>query len=260
MNFKALAVAELESGDGVVFFSNSDLGEYIFPELVDIVLPEFGLEQDFMLAAFSNSRFTEGLKLALALTRQPYQQATQAFRKASGQLQPEPDRLAKAADALYQQGYPEQANLLIQELMKAHESNADVQFTYGQIALRQGNRDVAQNAFKKALSADANHQQAQQMLDGLNRLANEEGTRFSLEGFKDSHYVTLAGTFNDWNPVNLPMTKTDSGWQVNIELPDGKHFYKFVVDGEWIFDPHNTQTEDYGGVLNSVLVVNNAGR
>ena len=259
MNFKALAVAELESGDGVVFFSNSDLGEYIFPELVDIVLPEFGLEHDFMLAAFSKSRFSEGLKLALALTRQPYEQATKAFRNTSGQLEPEPQRLAKAADALYQQGYTEQANQLIQELIKTHENNADVQFTFGQIALLKGNRNVAVSAFKKALSIDSKHQQAQQMLDGLNRIANEEGTRFDLEGFKDSNYVTLAGTFNGWNPVNLPMTKTHSGWQVNIELPEGKHFYKFVVDGEWIFDPVNKETGEFGGVLNSVLIVNSDG-
>lgn len=80
---------------------------------------------------------------------------------------------------------------------------------------------------------------------------------FSLEGFVDAKSVYVTGSFSNWEPDAYPMEKDAGGvWRATVKLPSGKQLYKFVVDGTWIADPANSQTEDdgYGGT-NSVLQI-----
>jgi len=50
--------------------------------------------------------------------------------------------------------------------------------------------------------------------------------------------VFLAGTFNQWNTKAAPMKKgADGNWATAIELPPGRHEFKFVVDGVWCCEP-----------------------
>lgn len=78
---------------------------------------------------------------------------------------------------------------------------------------------------------------------------------FTLPGYTSAKKVILAGSFNNWNEQAIKMTKTSQGWKYSIELPPGKHFYKFIVDGMWITDPTNILKEVNDGNENSVLVV-----
>ncbi len=49
------------------------------------------------------------------------------------------------------------------------------------------------------------------------------------------------------------MTLTDSGWIRQVKLGPGKHWYKFIVDGNWITDKDNVNQENDGqGNINSV--------
>ncbi|MBC8328164.1 MAG: helix-turn-helix domain-containing protein [Planctomycetes bacterium] len=69
--------------------------------------------------------------------------------------------------------------------------------------------------------------------------------------------VSLAGTFNDWDPGATPMALEAAGewWTVTLDLPEGEHLYKFVLDEEeWEPDPDNPATlEDAFLGTNSVL-------
>ena len=83
-----------------------------------------------------------------------------------------------------------------------------------------------------------------------------EGVEFEVD-FPNAGSVSLAGTFNDWDPNVLKLVKGDDGlWRATVRLEPGTYLYKFVVDGTWTEDPGNPETVDdgYGGV-NSVLVV-----
>ena len=62
---------------------------------------------------------------------------------------------------------------------------------------------------------------------------------FKLYGHLDAREVKLAGNFNMWNYTELNMSKTPSGWELNLALPPGFYEYKFIVDEEWITDPNN---------------------
>ena len=79
---------------------------------------------------------------------------------------------------------------------------------------------------------------------------------FSLNGFLDAKKVILAGSFNDWNEKSTKMRKTATGWELYLQLTGGKHFYKFIVDGEWMTDPQNPfEEKDRKGNINSVLII-----
>lgn len=70
--------------------------------------------------------------------------------------------------------------------------------------------------------------------------------------------VTLAGTFNRWEPGTTPLVRvSDEGvWTVTLGLPVGQHQYAFVVDGQrWVVDPAAPTVDDGFGRKNSVVSV-----
>jgi len=77
---------------------------------------------------------------------------------------------------------------------------------------------------------------------------------FILDKFPDAKVVTVAGSFNNWNPDNFIMTKKQGKWVFPMYLRPGKYTYKFRVDDKWILDPGNDLWEgnEYG-TGNSVL-------
>ena len=80
---------------------------------------------------------------------------------------------------------------------------------------------------------------------------------FSLEA--PAHAVVqIAGNFNNWVPEPLQFTDSQvrQVWHKTISLNPRSYEYKYVVDGRWLLDPHNSRAihDPYGG-LNSVLNV-----
>lgn len=76
---------------------------------------------------------------------------------------------------------------------------------------------------------------------------------FFLRKNTDTKKVMLAGSFNNWSPDALAMTKTDSGWIADVKIKPGKYWYKFIIDGNWNTDNDNMVTENDGmGNDNSV--------
>src|SRR5574337_304764 len=69
--------------------------------------------------------------------------------------------------------------------------------------------------------------------------------------------VFLAGTFNGWNTSTLPMKKDVSGtWRVKIKMPQGRHEYKYFIDGTWAQDiPGSEMVLNPFGTYNCVIGV-----
>jgi len=81
---------------------------------------------------------------------------------------------------------------------------------------------------------------------------HDDVTVFYLPFYSNSSQVYLSGNFNDWSTGTTPMQKTDSGWIAMVKLKPGKYFYKFIVDGKWIYDSNNNLKEADGqGSYNS---------
>ena len=77
---------------------------------------------------------------------------------------------------------------------------------------------------------------------------------FVFTGFLGARDAYLSGSFNEWNPGELPMDKGPFGWSINVYLAEGTYTYKFVVDGKWYVDPrNNNRLPDGHGGFNSML-------
>ncbi|MCA9310476.1 MAG: hypothetical protein KDA21_04670, partial [Phycisphaerales bacterium] len=73
--------------------------------------------------------------------------------------------------------------------------------------------------------------------------------------------VHVAGDFNGWAAPGQPQSialssRADGAWAALVNLPDGAHRYKYIVDGQvWIVDPAAARSvTDADGNLNSVVV------
>jgi chromosome partitioning protein len=83
-----------------------------------------------------------------------------------------------------------------------------------------------------------------------------EGVRF-IAVFPRAKEVRVTGTFNDWSERGVPLYRREDGqWECIVPMASGEHEYRFIVDGIWLPDPHNSQltTNEFGG-SNSLLPV-----
>lgn len=78
---------------------------------------------------------------------------------------------------------------------------------------------------------------------------------FRLKGYADATNVFVAGGFNDWSNSSAKMKRQGNEWVIETVAEPGKHLYKFIVDGQWITDPANTELEEENGYMNSVIIV-----
>ncbi|MFH1755326.1 MAG: hypothetical protein ABIA59_06440 [Candidatus Latescibacterota bacterium] len=69
--------------------------------------------------------------------------------------------------------------------------------------------------------------------------------------------VTVAGSFNDWNPNSTALQKQNGVWVTVLVLAPGTYEYMFVEDEtQWMTDPMAVRMRDDGfGGLNAVLDV-----
>lgn len=71
--------------------------------------------------------------------------------------------------------------------------------------------------------------------------------------------IEIAGSFNNWNKQQMSNAwhMSYGTWIHRVKLPPGKYLYKFIIDGEWVVDPDNINTETDGqGNVNSIVIVN----
>ena len=79
--------------------------------------------------------------------------------------------------------------------------------------------------------------------------------RFELEAEAGSQ-VAVAGAFNDWDPTTNPMTDNPGSgkFATPVKMSQGRHEYKFVVNGEWRVDPKCAEwAQNTRATLNSVM-------
>jgi 1,4-alpha-glucan branching enzyme len=73
---------------------------------------------------------------------------------------------------------------------------------------------------------------------------------------RQAKMVSVAGTFNGWDPQKNPLKKNGDAWKTAIALPRGRYEYRLVVDGEWLADPSARESvANPFGSCNSVLTI-----
>lgn len=106
-------------------------------------------------------------------------------------------------------------------------------------------------------SGETNHDGVTLEISGPVR--QSDGMLFSLRT-PAAEDVRIAGEFNDWLPERMQRRETAAGdiWEYVKPLDGGVYRYKFVVNGDWINDPHNEKTlpNPYGGSDSVVHIAN----
>lgn len=74
--------------------------------------------------------------------------------------------------------------------------------------------------------------------------------------------IGVIGSFNDYQSEQGVMQKEAGGWFIDIYLPPGEHFYKFLINGEVpLTDPlANIYATDDTGEVWSVIVIDDEGQ
>lgn len=75
--------------------------------------------------------------------------------------------------------------------------------------------------------------------------------------------VLLVGDFTNWQAKPLMMDRMkprSRTFAAAVSLPPGTYEYKFIVDGEWVEDPHAEAVTNRLGTRNSRLTVSVAER
>ncbi len=73
----------------------------------------------------------------------------------------------------------------------------------------------------------------------------------------DAKKVFVAGSFNDWDREDCPLKKgSDGTWRTKVDLPAGRHEYKYFIDGAWAQDtPCDEIIPNAFGTYNCAIVV-----
>lgn len=76
-------------------------------------------------------------------------------------------------------------------------------------------------------------------------------TVFRWQHGGDDVYVT--GTFNNWQEQACRMHPSGHDFTFILDLPRGRHAYKFLVDGEWRFAPEQCKAADANGHIHNYI-------
>ena len=66
-------------------------------------------------------------------------------------------------------------------------------------------------------------------------------TTIRLEGYPDAKKVSVFAYFNNWNLYGTKMKKVKGGWECKLDLPKGRHLYKFIIDNDYVAPPHTKE-------------------
>jgi 1,4-alpha-glucan branching enzyme len=88
------------------------------------------------------------------------------------------------------------------------------------------------------------------------QMGREQDVEFSYYA-PAANKVCLAGKFNAWSTTTLPMKKGKDGtWKISIKLQQGKHEYKYFVDGAWVQNvPCSDKVPNPFGTYNCIMGV-----
>ena len=81
---------------------------------------------------------------------------------------------------------------------------------------------------------------------------------FILPGDDPRLPAAVVGDFNAWDGTARRLSRypKDGTYRARMSLAPGRYEYKFVVDGEWLTDPHNPEIRsNCFGTFNSFLRV-----
>lgn len=246
--FRGLVVGYPETGDGLVYFTNSRHGLSVMDTLHRMF---FG--QSYPAFTWLNYAAWDSPPMGLqrALQTAAAAEAVQPLLNGHGQLDTTLINARSAnriAEALYYDGRPEEAAFLFRLIAEVYPRSAWTHEGLGMASLAIGNTDEAARAFSQAaaLNPDLTHlQEAAARLHGTYSPPPPDSgyvaVTFELKDYSAARNVQLTGSFNEWSELAHPMQWRRGAWRTTAWLRPGEYQYRFIVDRVQIPDPANPQ-------------------
>ena len=257
--FKAFLIGYPEKKEGLVYFTNSAAGMTIAPAILQLF---FGGAQPAIAWVTNEDPEIRHVTLLNDLLHQPFATTIAPFMKGNMQdttVLPE-SKMNWLGSRLLENGRPELAEQLFQLNTQSYPDSVDAYAGLAEVALRSGHPKDAQQWYAKAAVLKPAKKQYKEMAMKLDSTfvekpvaADSSLTLFRLEDFPGAKLVSLVGTFNGWNDLEIPMRWKNGAWEGALPLAPGTYQYKFVIDGVWLSDPRNPKRHE--GDMNSILVV-----
>ena len=79
---------------------------------------------------------------------------------------------------------------------------------------------------------------------------------YKFEKGKKLESVLLCGSFTNWKEkISLTFDPLSEKWSTIVRLPKGKHFYKYIVNNNWIINPMERNEKGNDGIVNNVVEI-----
>lgn len=251
-DFKCFFFVSRTRKQGLVYFSNSTNGLSIAPALArSMVSAPMPCMEEFLnytsyrtpLYQFGNQVLKKGAASAI-----------QSFMSAE-KIPFSADELRTLSSNLLRANRTQEAKDLLEESIQWYPDAKPLLKTYGLTLLQIGERNAAQPILEKYQQLDPSDAQISHLSAQLKQTPTGN-VEFRRKNFPQAKLVTIAGSFNNWQPFYTLMYPEHGEWVAKLQLAPGKYTYKLVVDGKWTLDPENPEKEEDGdGNMNSVLIV-----
>ncbi len=256
--YKAFAITNLTTRKGIVFLTNSENGLRIVPELIRHEWDEGCPAFDMIDYSTKDQPYQALLR---KIVKNGYDDAIVAYLD---QSQAHHDTNLIRQHQMRRIGYRLLREGRFEDAKKAYRSNVvaypsyNSYLQYADCCLKSGDFDEAKTYYLKASALQPDNQRIITLLSQLDPSTTQANVTFKLRqtNYMYSRLITIAGDFNNWNPMIHPFVKQNGEWVCRLELKPGRYHYKFVIDGVWTLDPENPNAElDDNENFNSILIV-----
>jgi hypothetical protein len=124
--------------------------------------------------------------------------------------------------------------LFLEMMNHCHPNNPEIQSCLALFLKLDKRNAESEKYFNEILRIDTNH-----YLSNLWGKQKEQKVIFKLNAFHSAKKVSLIGEFTNWRERAIPMQQVDGIWRLELNLKEGRHFYKFLVNDESTSDPYN---------------------
>ena len=258
--FKAFLITYPEKKEGLVYFVNSENGLDITRDILKLFFNSDQPALDWLELDSANAPrlqlYLHGLTMPITDAIAPY--LLPGKKTVDTTLLPE-SKMVDIANRYTELGYYDKARTLLEMNLVNYPSSASTYRALGEMYMRSGNATGSAEAWQKAYALDKQYDYPQTI---ANRLLNnsevsdtaKKRITLRLSDYINARFVTVAGSFNNWNNATQPMHWVNGAWETIIQVTPGTYRYKFVVDGVWISDPKNPNMNKDS--FDSILEVN----
>lgn len=242
--FKAFLIIYPEKKEGLVYFANSENGLDIARDILKLFFNSDQPALDWLeydsVHAPKLQLYLHGLTMPVADVIAPYLLPN---KKIDTTLLHE-QQIVDVANRYTELGYYDKAISLLEMNLANFPSSASTYRSLGETYMRAGNTNKSAKAWQKAYELDRQYDYPQTLANRLLKKTETTDTTkkkitLRLSDYINAHFVTVAGSFNNWNNAIQPLHWVNGAWETTLQVAPGTYRYKFVVDGVWINDPKN---------------------